>query len=130
MSVMPQPTQPESLDIQIGQWIRATRVAKGWSQETLARRVGLSFQQIQKYEHGSSRILASKLCEFATVLEVDISCFFQSMPEIIPEKNDNDANRVFGRDAWKVAAQFDRIENKETRKRILDLVASLAGPTA
>lgn len=116
----------DSLDIQIGQLIRAIRVAKGWSQEDLAKRVGLSFQQIQKYESGHSRILASKLFLFASVFGVDVSYFFDGMPETLAESEDTDGHAVFANDAWKVAAQFDRIENKETRKKILDLVTSLA----
>lgn len=116
----------DSLDVQIGQLIRAIRVAKGWSQEDLAKRVGLSLQQIQKYESGHSRILASKLFLFASVFGIDVSYFFHGMPETLAENMNVDGQTVFANDAYKVAAQFDRIENKETRKKILELVASLA----
>lgn len=116
----------DSLDVQIGQWIRGIRIARGWSQEGLAQRVGLSFQQIQKYENGSSRISASKLYEFASVLESDVSSFFHGLPETLAEHGIMNAPHIFENDTWKVASQFDRIKNRETRKKILELVTNLA----
>ena len=119
-------TDQDSLDIQIGQMIRAIRTAKGWSQEDLAQLVGLSFQQVEKYENEHSRILASKLCKFASAFEIDVACFFHGPPQMIADDEAVDGVTVFGNDTWKLAAQFDRIESKETRKKILELVTSLA----
>lgn len=119
-------TDQHSLDIQIGQMIRAMRAAKGWSQEDLAQQVGLSFQQVQKYENGNSRILASKLFEFASVFDVDVSQFFRGLPHVIGDEPDIETSTVFAKDTWKLAAQFDRIEDKETRSKIMELVAILA----
>ena len=119
------PSDAGQLDIQIGQLIRAHRIAKGWSQDDLAKRVGLSFQQVQKYENGSSRLLASKLYEFAVVFGVDVSVFFKGLPGIIGEDKHVDSSTVFSNDTWKLAAQFDLIEDKETRSRIMDLVSTL-----
>jgi len=126
MTNMANPIDPESLDVQIGQLIRALRIAKGWSQEDLSKRVGLSYQQIQKYEKGHSRILASKLYEFASVFGVDVSYFYHGMPEALAGQEDIDVNKIFRKDTWKVAAKFERIEDKETRNNILDLVTTLA----
>lgn len=120
------PNDPGHLDIQIGQLIRAHRIAKGWSQDDLAKRVGLSFQQVQKYENGSSRLLASKLFEFAVVFGVDVSLFFSGLPGIIGENKHVDASTVFANDTWKLAAQFDLITDKETRARVMELVTTLA----
>lgn len=120
------PREPEDLDVRIGQMIRAMRTAKGWSQDDLATRVGLSFQQIQKYETGGSRILASKLYELATVFGVDVAQFFKGVPDIIGEAAENDITPVFANDTWKLAALFDRIKDKETRTRVMELVSTLA----
>ena len=124
--VMRKPASQAGLDVQIGQLIRAMRTARGWSQGDLAKRVGLSFQQVQKYENGHSRILASKLHEFATVFGVDVGQFFKGPPQFIGDDDGAKVTPVFAKDTWKLAAQFDRIKDKETRSKLMDLVSALA----
>jgi transcriptional regulator with XRE-family HTH domain len=75
----PAPT-PDPIDISIGSKLRLRRLAMGFSQETLAQSLGITFQQIQKYERGSNRISSSRLYEFAKVLDVPVSYFFDEMP--------------------------------------------------
>ena len=69
---------PSNIDKHIGYKLKLRRVDFGMSQEALDEKVGLSFQQIQKYEKGANWISASRLFELTRILEVDISCFFQS----------------------------------------------------
>ena len=69
---------PSNIDKHIGYKLKLRRVDFGMSQEALDEKVGLSFQQIQKYEKGANRISVSRLFELTRILEVDISCFFQS----------------------------------------------------
>src|SRR5260221_10865872 len=68
------------VDIHVGQRMRQRRTLLGMSQTAVATAVGLTFQQIQKYERGSNRISSSRLFEFAKVLDVPVSYFFDEMP--------------------------------------------------
>jgi transcriptional regulator with XRE-family HTH domain len=68
------------VDVHVGARMRQRRTLLGMSQEKLGNAVGLTFQQIQKYERGSNRIGSSRLFEFAKVLDVPVSYFFDEMP--------------------------------------------------
>src|SRR4030081_2188422 len=68
------------VDVHVGARMRQRRTLLGMSQEKLGTAVGLPFQQIQKYERGSNRISSSRLFEFAKVLDVPVSYFFDEMP--------------------------------------------------
>ena len=69
-----------AVDIHVGQRVKARRNALGLSQESLGDSVGLTFQQIQKYEKGTNRISSSRLQQFAHILKVDVPWFFEDMP--------------------------------------------------
>jgi transcriptional regulator with XRE-family HTH domain len=69
----------DPIDLAIGSRLRLRRLAMGFSQETLARALGITFQQIQKYERGTNRIFASRLFHLARVLRVPVSYFFQGL---------------------------------------------------
>src|SRR6478609_5765393 len=68
------------VDVHVGARMRQRRTLPGMSQEKLGTAVGLTFQQIQKYERGANRIGSSRLYEFAKVLDVPVSYFFDEMP--------------------------------------------------
>jgi transcriptional regulator with XRE-family HTH domain len=70
--------RPDPLDIEVGQRVRTFRLQKGLSQEKLGDRLGLTFQQVQKYEKGTNRISAGRLQRIANVLGIPISDFFAS----------------------------------------------------
>jgi transcriptional regulator with XRE-family HTH domain len=67
---------PNPVDVHVGKRIRLRRLFLGMNQETLATRIGLTFQQVQKYEGGANRVSASRLAEIARILEVTIPYFF------------------------------------------------------
>lgn len=67
------------VDVSVGRAVRAERKARGFSQERLATAIGVSFQQLQKYERGSNRVSASKLADIATALEVPVASFFSDL---------------------------------------------------
>lgn len=73
-------TAPHPVDIHVGKRIRELRNAAGMSQTVLGDAVGLTFQQIQKYENGKNRCSASRLYEFASILDVPVERFFEAMP--------------------------------------------------
>jgi transcriptional regulator with XRE-family HTH domain len=78
---------PNPVDIYIGTRIRARRIAIGMSQENLANAIGLTFQQVQKYERGGNRVSGSRLLDLAMTLGVDVGWFFEGMPaEIVNQR--------------------------------------------
>ena len=72
--------RPNPIDVHVGNRVRLQRMLIGISQEKLGERLGLTFQQVQKYEKGINRIGASRLFEFSKVLDVPVSYFFEEMP--------------------------------------------------
>jgi transcriptional regulator with XRE-family HTH domain len=70
---------PNPVDVHVGRRIRICRLLLGMNQETLANALGLTFQQIQKYEHGANRVSASRLSAMAEALSVPISYFFDGL---------------------------------------------------
>jgi len=73
------PEAANPIDVHVGKMVRARRKALGMSQTELAETLGITFQQVQKYERGSNRISASKLYEAARTLKVEISTFFEGL---------------------------------------------------
>lgn len=72
---------PHHVDVHVGARIRQQRTLLGMSQEKLGQAVGITFQQIQKYEKGSNRIGASRMWQFAQALGVPVASFFEGLPE-------------------------------------------------
>src|SRR5947209_4198860 len=71
--------KPDPIDIQVGQRIRVERTARGISQEALASQIGVTFQQLQKYEKGLNRVVAGRLTRIAVVLVIPVSTFFSEV---------------------------------------------------
>jgi transcriptional regulator with XRE-family HTH domain len=74
--------QPDPVDVQVGARIRLRRNMLGMSQEKLGEAIGLTFQQIQKYERGSNRVGASRLLELSRVLDVPVPFFFDDVDPV------------------------------------------------
>src|SRR5712691_7953793 len=70
---------PDPVDVQVGARVRTRRLLIGMNQETLARALGLTFQQVQKYEGGANRVSASRLSQIAEILGVPIAYFFSDL---------------------------------------------------
>src|SRR5204863_6191523 len=73
--------RPSPIDVHVGSRIRLRRTLLGMSQERLGEALGLTFQQVQKYERGVNRVGASRLFDLSRVLDVPISFFFDDMPD-------------------------------------------------
>ena len=71
---------PNPVDVHVGSRVRLRRTLRGMSQEKLGNAIGLTFQQVQKYERGANRISASRLFELSRVLEVPVAFFFEEIP--------------------------------------------------
>jgi transcriptional regulator with XRE-family HTH domain len=120
--------EPHAVDVHVGKTIRIQRLLRKVSQTELGDRVGVTFQQIQKYEKGSNRVSASMLVEIAGALKVDVRTFFDdlSTPDTA---NDNPAPSeefVISREGVLLNAAFFSIKNEPLRKKILKLVQAIA----
>ncbi|WP_031230837.1 helix-turn-helix domain-containing protein [Asticcacaulis sp. YBE204] len=122
--------QPNPIDVYVGERIRMRRKFLGLSQEALANSLGLTFQQVQKYERGSNRISASKLYQTARTLQAPISYFFEGVDaEVHAETSVGEASVhsfLATGEGIELAASFPRIESSRHRRRVLDLVKTLA----
>jgi transcriptional regulator with XRE-family HTH domain len=125
---------PNPIDIHVGQRIRARRKEVRVSQERLAEQLGLTFQQVQKYEKGSNRVSASKLYEIARALQASIEYFFRGLADPSPEPGGvaEDGDQPFVHDFITTAEgqdlvnEFPKIQDPQVRKHVLELVKSLA----
>jgi transcriptional regulator with XRE-family HTH domain len=133
--------RPSPIDIHVGSRIRLRRTLLGMSQERLGEALGLTFQQVQKYERGVNRVGASRLFDLSRVLDVPISFFFDDMPEPLaaayggpPSRRSlgfAEAQEGFGddtmskRETLELVRAYYRITDPSVRKRVFDLIKSL-----
>jgi transcriptional regulator with XRE-family HTH domain len=129
---------PNPIDKHVGSRVRMRRMMIGMSQEKLGENLGITFQQIQKYEKGTNRIGASRLQNISNVLGVPVSFFFEGAPNV------GIANAGFAEDAspayvsdflattegLALTRAFLKIADSKVRRRIVDLVEALASESA
>ena len=115
------------VDSHVGKQLRAIRTKLGVSQEKLAAELGVSFQQIQKYENGANRVSASRLQMASTYLEVPVSYFFDGAPA--PEKRQIEravpAPETKKREGAEMRRLFEQIEDQEFRAHLLGLARAI-----
>lgn len=129
---------PDPIDVCIGSRLRLRRLAMGFSQETLARALGITFQQIQKYERGTNRIFASRLFHLARVLRVPVAYFYQGLTPQGEAPNAEDARSEAGAaaeegmqdllgksDTLKLIQAYNRINDPTVRRQIYALVRTV-----
>lgn len=126
------PRQPDPIDIHVGARVRLMRTLLGLTQHTLADELGLTFQQVQKYERGANRISASRLYKLAQILNVPISYFFEDMSEDAissgskrVSREDNDINMT-RRETLELVRAYYGIESESCRRKIIELARELA----
>jgi transcriptional regulator with XRE-family HTH domain len=127
--------KPNPIDIHVGSRIRLRRNMLGLSQEKLGEAIGLTFQQVQKYERGANRVGASRLHELSRVLDVPVSFFFDDMDPVrapaIPggfaeapaEAFDSDPLRK--RETVELVSAYYEIDDPALRRRFFDLAKAL-----
>jgi transcriptional regulator with XRE-family HTH domain len=136
---------PNPIDVHVGQRIRQRRTLLGMSQEKLAEAIGLTFQQVQKYERGANRVGSSRLFDLSRVLDVPISYFFEDMEASVAAKSPSRLMGVSEAKLQPYAAEPDPLARRETlelvrayykineprvRKRVFELTKSLAKASA
>ncbi|WBT37787.1 helix-turn-helix domain-containing protein [Hyphomicrobium sp. DMF-1] len=129
MNLPTAPTRkPANIDLHVGRRLRALRLLRELSQEALAERIGLTFQQIQKYEKGVNRISASRLQQFADTLNVKPQFFFDADqdPGTHGSQNALPLELIFDRDVAAMVNAFGQITDAGIRRAIVDHIRSLA----
>ncbi len=120
----------DTVDTHVGGRLRLRRTLLGLSQTELGRRVGLTFQQIQKYEHGANGIAASRLWQLADILDIPVSFFFDDMPDAAPrasEPPDPETPPMGRRETLELVKCYYRIKDPRVRRGIFDLVKATVG---
>ncbi len=133
--------RPNSIDHYVGSRLRLRRTLLGYSQEKLSDAIGLTFQQVQKYERGTNRISASRLYQFSKILDVPVTYFFdkygqsdyaQAEDQIDDGLSDNeqsefaDADLLNKKETLDLIRVYYSIKNPKVRKDLFKLVKSMA----
>jgi len=126
------------VDVHVGQRVKLRRTLLGMTQGKLGESIGLTFQQIQKYERGANRVSASKLWLLGNVMDVPVSFFFQDMPpsvrEAFPgyqgETAESDIPEehltLHRRQTLELVRTFSKLTDPVIRKRVIDVVRAIA----
>ena len=134
-------SRPNAIDVYVGHQIRQRRTSLGISQEQLATVLGISFQQVQKYERGLNRVGASRLYDMMRALDVPIGYFFEDAPGSTPRplgglrglretQQALDTDILNRRETLDLVRAFTRINDAAVRRHVLDLVRSLGSDPA
>ena len=125
------------VDVHVGKRLRLIRSMLGMSQETLGKAIGVTFQQIQKYERGINRVGSSRLYEFSKILSVPVSYFFEDLPDELAEGvgaaggfaeggQDFERDQLSSKESISLVRAYCRIKSPDVRKKVLGLVKSLS----
>lgn len=124
--------QANPIDIQVGNRVRIRRMLIGMSQERLGDLLGLTFQQVQKYEKGVNRIGAGRLFEMSRILNVPVDFFYEGVNAHTGQSGAGEVESapvmefVSSGEGLQLSLAFMKIKDTKVRKRVLDLVKSLA----
>lgn len=120
--------RPGPIDAVVGRTIRALRLSKGISQSTLGRRLGVSFQQIQKYENGTNRIGAGRLAQIAVAFDVPVEALLQGVRTVKRKArpDDDPLALLSSGQAMRLARAFSRIGNSRIRIALVSLAEEIA----
>jgi len=121
--------RPNSTDIVLGESIRAHRLIAGMSQGDLAGKLGVSFQQVQKYENGTNRVGAGRLPQIAEIFDVPIGALFDANAITSRGETTAPAKLLPDRSTLKLLTAFDGIAHRKIRHSLIDLVDTIAKAT-
>ncbi|MDD2324866.1 MAG: helix-turn-helix transcriptional regulator [Alphaproteobacteria bacterium] len=138
----PYKTHPDPVDVHVGSRLRLRRNLLGMSQEQLGKACGLTFQQIQKYERGTNRMGSSRLYQFAKILDVSISYFFDDVRtdrlspsaqigfaenEQTPlDMGGSENEMLHRRETLELIRAYYKIQDAKTRRKVYELIKSMA----
>jgi transcriptional regulator with XRE-family HTH domain len=113
-------------DIAVGRRVRQRRVLLGMSQEKLAEALGLTFQQVQKYENGANRVSASRLLDISNVLGVPVSFFFEEVAEKASDDGERGRGQLVKRETLELVRAYYGIRDPGVRKALVALAHAVA----
>ena len=128
---------PNPVDVHVGARLRVRRTLLGMNQTTLGEAIGLTFQQVQKYERGANRISASRLFNLSRILDVPVQFFFDDMPNAVsassPAQGGGKAKKpqsyepdlIHKRETLELVRAYYKIIDPEIRKRLYGLAKTL-----
>ena len=129
--------RPNPIDVHVGARVRLRRTLLGMSQEKLGEAIGLTFQQVQKYERGTNRIGSSRLFDLSRVLDVPIEYFFGDMPAEVaacsPAQGGGSAEKAANyeldpmakRETLELVRAYYKISDPQVRKRLFEMTKAL-----
>ena len=130
---------PNPIDVHVGQRIRLRRTLLGMSQEKLAEAIGLTFQQVQKYERGANRVGSSRLFDLCRVLDVSVAYFFEDMAPGVQDKTPSklmglatppapkyEPDPMARRETLELVRAYYKIREPSVRKRVFELTKAIA----
>ena len=136
--------QPNPVDIYVGSRLKLRRLILGISQKKMAEKLGITFQQVQKYENGINRISASRLWDISKLLKVQVEYFFDGMNESIQAQSPRSLRKNTTRSRQEIGESFDdpmlrqesirlikaysRINNEKLCRKLLDLMIEMSLP--
>lgn len=127
--------KPDPVDVHVGSRVRMRRTLLGMSQEKLGKALGLTFQQIQKYERGANRIGSSRLYKLSKILDVPVEFFFEDMQDSSGRRvrgmsdsgpHQYEADQLSRRETLELVRAYYRIKQPKVRKRTFELVKAIA----
>ncbi len=130
--------RPHPVDVHVGGRVRMRRTLLGMSQEKLGEAIGLTFQQVQKYERGTNRIGASRLFDLSKVLDVPIGFFFEELGDwqasktaarlrdLAEEQAEYEMDPLAKRETLELVRAYYRIKDPAVRKRLFEMCKALA----
>ncbi len=117
---------PHPIDVHVGSRVRQRRRLLGLSQEKLGEALGLTFQQVQKYERGINRISASKLWMMTQILDVPVSFFFDGVDEDQASPTPSDSDPLQTRETLEFVRAYYRITDPKARHTLFELTKAMA----
>ncbi len=122
------------VDIHVGKRLRLRRTILGLSQEAIGNAIGVTFQQVQKYERGVNRMGSSRLFEFSKILSIPVSYFFDEMDKgtatpvagVAEDAPAFEHEKMSSRETLEMMRAYYRISDAQTRKRVFELIKALA----
>jgi transcriptional regulator with XRE-family HTH domain len=117
--------KPSPVDVEVGRRIRLQRLSAGMSQTELGNRIGVTFQQVQKYEKGVNRVGAGRLTEIAAILNVPVTVFFDGAAEPTVGKHESLTELLTRPHSLKLLQAYSAIDNDKVRLSILHLVEAI-----
>ncbi|MCC3862346.1 helix-turn-helix domain-containing protein [Pseudemcibacter aquimaris] len=127
-------SSPDPVDIHVGARVRLRRTLLGMSQEKLGKALGLTFQQVQKYERGANRIGSSRLFQLSRILDVPVSFFFDEMTTDTTKKADGmaegnkqvfEVDKLSRRETLELVRAYYKISDPSVRKKIFEMVKAV-----